>query len=375
MVMSSWLRVGWASVVGVAVTALTAGPVLAQGNSKKVTIPTFDGVELQGTLWPAGGTNRDACVLLLHDFDIKKGGSSHQDGWDNLAEDLQKDGYTVLSFDFRGFGESKSVDKKFWNSGQFAHNRTIRGARKMPETIDQKDFPLMYYPVLVNDVAAAKAYLDRQNDLKILNSSNIIVVGAGDGATIGALWMATAYKLARAPGGLLFAGNLDEPEGKDLVCAVWLTMSPRLATKAVNGLDGWLLEVARKHKVPMLFVYGKSDREGEGRALNHLQKLIPGYQLGRKPTEKSMEYTRDWSIKGTSLTGSKLLNKGLDTISDVKFYINDNMAKRGAREQRNRDYLKSAYYWVFGKSQTQLAKRPGDEMPYGVPLQSFRAGQ
>ena len=57
-------------------------------------------------------------MLLLHDFDLKKGGSSQQAGWADLAASLQKDGFTVLSFDFRGFGDSKNVDKEFWSHTQ-----------------------------------------------------------------------------------------------------------------------------------------------------------------------------------------------------------------------------------------------------------------
>src|SRR5438874_1289007 len=80
-----------------------------KADAKRVTFKTYDGVELAGTFYPAGGTaKKDATVLLLHDFDHKSGGNSHQDRWDELAERLQQEGYSVLSFDFRGFGESKT---------------------------------------------------------------------------------------------------------------------------------------------------------------------------------------------------------------------------------------------------------------------------
>src|SRR5579884_2957405 len=136
--------------------------------SKRVNFTTFDEVELSGTFYrsaPAGGKkDKDAVVLLLHDFRHLKGGSSQEDGWHQLAGQLQKEGYAVLSFDFRGFGNSKSVSPKFW---EFPHNRQgIKGASKKnpPASIDEKDFSPNYFINLVNDIAAARAYLNIKND-------------------------------------------------------------------------------------------------------------------------------------------------------------------------------------------------------------------
>src|SRR5579859_3450440 len=82
-------------------------------NSRVVSFRTSDGVELQGTFYPAPSSGaKDACVLMLHNFDPRKGGDSHEENWDRLAADLQKAGFAVLTFDFRGFGKSKTVDKE-----------------------------------------------------------------------------------------------------------------------------------------------------------------------------------------------------------------------------------------------------------------------
>jgi pimeloyl-ACP methyl ester carboxylesterase len=358
-----------AAVLSLAVAALAAGSAAAQ-NSKKVPIPTFDGVELQGTFWAARGNNRDACVILLHHIDYRKGGNSHSDGWDDLAEALQKDGYSVLSFDFRGFGESKTVSKSFW---MHPHNINLPGARRLPqpETIDHKTFPANYFPVLVNDIAAARAYLDRQNDLKIVNSSNLIIIGAGEGATLGALWMAAEFHRARAPGATAFgAGILDDPEGRDLAGAIWLSMSPRLAGRSIPALDDAVKEVAKKNKVPMLFVYGQQDKASEQLAFAMLKGIVPDFKLGQKPKSPEWQYTRDFAVKKTSLAGSQLLNKNLETIDVIRSGLKDIMEKRGAREPRDREMVKSAYFWVFGRQQ-MLAKRPGEEMPQAVPLSSL----
>ena len=98
--------------------------------SKHINFPTFDEVELSGSFYrsaPVGKKDKDAVVLLLHDFRHNKGGGSQEDGWRQLAGQLQKEGYAVLSFDFRGFGNSKSVSPKFW---LHQHNKAGIRARK-----------------------------------------------------------------------------------------------------------------------------------------------------------------------------------------------------------------------------------------------------
>src|SRR5215469_10627606 len=213
--------------------------------STRVHFATYDEVELSGTFYrsasASGKKDKDTVVLLLHDFRHLKGGSSQEDGWHQLAGQLQKEGFAVLSFDFRGFGNSKSVSPKFW---EFPHNRQgIKGASKKnpPASIDEKDFSQGYFINLVNDIAAARAYLNIKNDANEINSSNIILIGAGQGATLGALWLASECRRQKDnqsdrlfPGMLPQFRSLDEPEGNDVAGAVWLTIYPTLEQKAVG---------------------------------------------------------------------------------------------------------------------------------------------
>ena len=136
--------------------------------------------------------------------------------WKNLALSLQKAGYSVLMFDFRGHGDSTEIasPKDFWNAKANAAN--VRSKSK--DEIDVKDYIKQgsaYLPVLVNDIAAARAYLDRRNDnSKDCNTSSIIVIGADTGATLGAIWMnAEGYRYKYTP-----RGNSDHERriGKDL---------------------------------------------------------------------------------------------------------------------------------------------------------------
>jgi pimeloyl-ACP methyl ester carboxylesterase len=326
---------------------------------------SYDGVELSGTFYPKppGGKDKDACVLLLHNFDRIKGGSSHQDGWDRLAEDLQREGFAVLSFDFRGFGESKTVSRElFWDRAKSRQNQILRGAARMGETIDFKEFPPGYYPYLVNDIAAAKAYLDRKNDAREVNTSNLILVGAGEGANLGSLWLASECRLKRArgylPDGRL---DLDEPECRDVACALWLSINPRLAGMSMPVMS-WLREAGGEYRIPIGFLYGADDREGKDLATNYVASI---HNANRRAKQ---EFTAAAEVRDTKLRGSQLLTKSLKTGEMIKDYLERVMEKRGAREARSRDPQKTSFVWAPRGGQPVVAKTEKDELLKPVPL-------
>jgi pimeloyl-ACP methyl ester carboxylesterase len=344
---------------------LPAGTARGQGDKKakkiepkSVTFKTFDGVELAGNLYLNAAGKRDAVVLMIPDFDLKKGGGITKDGWSDLASALHADGFTVLSFDFRGFGDSKNVDPDFW---KHRHNNTyIRGALKKPQTLDHKNFNPAYVPYLVNDIAAAKAYLDRRNDAREVNSSNVVVIGAGEGATLGALWLASECRRRRdtnvPPGPFpMLAG---QSEISDYACAVWLSMSPTLGKRATN-IGRWVAEAGgRSHKVPMGFLYGKGDSRGDDFA----RKLV---SLIKPRGTKNLQNTTFRAVPDTKLAGSELLQNKLDTIPLVRKYLTSVFEERKSKEQKDRKSEASQYWYV--NTMTGRAFRPskkaGQESP------------
>lgn len=337
---------------------------------KRVTIKTFDGVELAGTFYPppAGGKDKDAVVMLIHHFDAAKGGGQHKDGWGDLAARLQRDGYAVLSFDFRGFGDSKTVDTEFWDVRKFPHNQSARKrpvGKMLPVSIDHKDFKADYYPYLVNDVAAAKAFLDRRNDASEVNTSNTIVIAAGDGATAAALWMAQECRRKRdknPPNGIgVVRPNLAEAEGKDIACAVFLTINTKIGNRSVGGngpLKAWIKDAGKNGKIPLAFVYGEKDDKGMSLSKSLLKEIkMPGVKGG------PFALTGEHAVKNNKLSGSALLNRAtLDWIADN--YLDPVMDKRGAKERRTRAVEKWRYFYELPGRQPMLAKRAGDEIPY-----------
>lgn len=354
-----------AGLAAVAVVLSGGAPAPAQGkkggNTKNVTFRSFDGVELSGTLYPNPGGKRDATVLLLHNFDLKKGGSSQQEGWTRLATALQAEGYVVLTFDFRGFGDSKAVESTFWNQ---KHNQFVkRRGVKPPANIDHKDFLPNYLPYLVNDIAAAKAYLDKLNDNSGCNTSSLFVIGAGDGATLGAMWMAneTRRRRDKNQNPLLAVGapDLGDPESNDLAAGVWLSISPSLGTRTAP-LSRWVVEAGKGRKVPMAFIYGKGDAKGDNTATNLLKAIKP---TGGK--SKEFPNTGTKAIADTKLSGEKLLDSDLETQKWVINYLNGVMDTRGAKIRTDRQVDRHAYWYADPKTGRALRmnKKAGEDVP------------
>src|SRR5262245_36031916 len=98
--------------LGLSCWLLTSLPAPAQDAEKEeIRFFTADQVELCGTFYPGSRGPKSPSVLLLHAV----GGSRKDPGWEDLATALQKSGCAVLAFDFRGHGESTTVQREFWS--------------------------------------------------------------------------------------------------------------------------------------------------------------------------------------------------------------------------------------------------------------------
>jgi alpha-beta hydrolase superfamily lysophospholipase len=240
------LALGSAALLG-AVPALVA-QTRARDLGDRVIIRTADGVELVGTYY--SGSRKSPCVLFLHGL----GEKGHSRSWRPLAELLHKDGYAVLSFDFRGHGQSTTVEPEtFWM--QPANRAGIDD--RQDEEIRAADFKGGYWPVLANDIGAVRSFLDRKNDLGECNASNLILIGADEGATLGALWLhSECYRYRQHPAP--FFGALPQlnktPEIDRVLAAVWFNIASDLGTRSLS-LTGLLAAPAQRYRVPMVFVH------------------------------------------------------------------------------------------------------------------------
>jgi len=334
-------------------------PAEGQGkvNKKNVVIKSFDGVELSATYYPNPTGKREATVILLHDFDFTRGGSSQSAGWNKLAAALQADGYAVMSFDFRGFGDSKTVDPmNFWAKAQ-NKDMVKKSNGGKAASIDFKNFQGGYGPYLLNDIAAIKAYLDRQNDNRDCNTASTIFIGAGSGAALGSLWLGHECHRRRDKNMQVIGGPmLAELEIKDVAAAVWVSPSAKVGPKAVS-LGPSLSEACNKNKVPVAFVFGSLDS-----ASDNLSTSLANRINGSAKKDKIATLKR---ITGTKLAGDKLID-ALETDKWIVTALGKVMDDRGARERLDRKSLQSRYWYVHPGSKNnvpwKIQKAAGDEV-------------
>jgi alpha-beta hydrolase superfamily lysophospholipase len=327
------LSVGKRGLAGI-VTALAilALPQALQGqdkdkekksdSSESVKFDSVDGVELRGTFYPAAKAKAPP-VLMLHRY------GGNRQGWENAAEKLQDKGFAVLTFDFRGHGESTKISQDFWKLAANANH--IRGGNKPDKkTIRHSEFRADYLPMLVNDIAAAKRYLDKQNDAGLCNSSNLILVGAEEGAALGLLWMDTEWDRRPKIQTTLNRWIYDpqgKPFGEDIAAAIWISPTSGLSGKSVSG---WLRDHKEiREKIPMVFYASKEDPSGSAAATKLFDDL---------KRQGKMDLTFLQLIKGGKARGVELVNsKDFKLPEDFKKYLEAVNDKKGVNAWKMRD--------------------------------------
>jgi hypothetical protein len=297
---------------------------------ERVRFTTCDGVTLRGVYYAGKGQDSPA-VLLLHDL----GDHQRDKNQTALALALHKEGYAVLTFDFRGHGDSTEVDaSEFW-SPRYTNHWYVKG--KGRDEIAFKDFDPRYYPVLINDIAAARAYLDRRNDAKACNSSNLVVIGMKRGATLGAAWINSEFhrfELMPAEFAHQPAEVSKTPEGKKILCAVWLSIDATLGSRRVR-LPSLVYAAGRSGKLPMVFFHAKDDAEGARNAAECEKALTKD---GKIPFTGNAEVPDAGDAEGADL----LQKPG--AITAVVEYV-ENVRNDRAVEWQEHDFRAKQYVW------------------------------
>jgi len=293
---------------------------------KSVPITTVDGVELVGTYF-RGRAGRDTpCVLMIHKLDS----DSSKSDWVRLAQEIsdpQKLGFAVLTFDLRGHGKSKTVEpQKFWTVP--ANKSGIKGTAtnySKRTTIEAKEPQRRSLQMLVNDVRAARRFLEIKNDAGEVNTNSLFVIGAQEGAALGMLFTASefarVYKTGFVP---LQSDGTRHVAGEDIAAGIWLSL-PLQPNQLRFNAEGWLRTYpAIREKVPMCFVYGEKDTKSVADAKTVLNALTA---QGRE----KHKLTNTIELKGTDLAGGALLGQQvLDVNVKILKYMQSVMEARRA---------------------------------------------
>ncbi len=318
-----------------------------------VSFTSADGVKLKGVFYKASDGSKPV-VLMLHDYKA----SPNDVVWEDTAKLCLAKGFGVLRFDFRGHGKSTDViPGDFWVRNE---NRQLITGGTSPAvatktTIKVADFKPNYYPMLVQDIAAARNYLDQLNDSGVVNTSTIYLLGSGDAVGLGFLYLASEWSRERlkpnvpvapqyvSPRRSLFPSS--EPAGTDFGGAIWLGPT-RSGSIPLAALKEWCIQPATiemRSQNRMLFVYGEKDTKSApfAKALYYdvllmEKKMLPNGTSLTKPEFTS--YHRD--IKGSTAGGTKLLGNNLGTEKLINDFLKDIDKDRGSKTTKVRGWDK-----------------------------------
>jgi pimeloyl-ACP methyl ester carboxylesterase len=327
---------------------------------RAVSIQTADGVSLAGTFYTGTLGKEGACVLLIPELGRGRDKSSLLP----LARALHGDGHNVLLVDLRGHGESTKVEQGiFWLP---ARNQALRRlAPTAPlNSISAGTFPPTYHPWLVQDLIAARSFLDNLSEepRSPVNRNNLVVIGTEEGAGLGCMWLATeCHRFAAvapnpaAPGGVQLAAM---PEAGSVAGAIWLTPAPLLGWPKAR-LEEELRTIARNHTMPMVFVFGQKDAAGTTASRGLLAALKSGGPVHPLTVEEV--------VAGTASSGVRLLETDLRENDAVRRHVQAFV--RGRPAPRLAGYKATNYYWYFSRLKVPVpAKLISSITPGLLPL-------
>lgn len=322
---------------------------------------SIDGVTLRGLFYKSVKGGSAPVVLLLHDYKA----NPEEAIWSDTAQTLVGKGYNVLRFDFRGHGKSTDIDpSKFWiNPINRQGVRLTQGLNVATDnSIKYTDFSNNYFPMLVQDLAAARNLIDQLNDTGELNASTIYVIGAGESAALGMFFIATEWLReksrpenfntilpaqfqmvsTRRP---LMSGY--DPAGQDYGGAIWLgpNAPSSLNTGELQKVVISPYAVKMRNATPMLFVYGSKDTRSANQSkamFNSVLKVNAKIGMRGQPLMRP-EQTFLREIKGTGVSGVKLLGNKLGTEKMVQDFLAAVDKERKGKVRKNRDWNKPLY--------------------------------
>jgi pimeloyl-ACP methyl ester carboxylesterase len=313
---------------------------------EKVAFHTADGVTLVGSWYPGPKGQDSPCALLLHEARE----SRRVPAWDGLARGLRSKGFAVLAFDFRGHGDSVAVARHFWD------DPTNKSLIRNPggNTISFKAFDDRYWPVLVNDIAAARMFLDQKNDLKECNASRVLLVGDQQGAALSVLWLAAEWsRYEILPGALTRM-----PEGQTVTGVICLSLGPTLAGRA-SKVSSCVQNVMGDRKVPLVLLFGDNDATSGDFARQIMRDL--------RLRQANLGLTGLRAIGGTRRAGWQLLQAG-DAAEKIILHQAATLDEQSTARWTTRESDKKPYMWQVPQSPPIKAKGESDKTIGMIPL-------
>lgn len=294
-----WVRF---AALGCLAVALLAGNTSAWGQPKpkeveekdkvpepeNITVETKDDVRIKATYYASKLKKKAIPIIMLHGWEGNRG------EWHALASYLQKQGYAVICPDLRGHGQSLTYKRPGGDSEEFDLEK-MKGA----------DIEKM-----VLDVEAIKQFLLEKNNAGELNIEALCVVGAEIGGTIAMMWSAADWNVRSLP---------SFKQGQDVKAMVLLSPVDSFRGVTTRGPMGHPIV---KAKLSTLICVGKEEAKAYAEAKRMYTAMLKFH--GKPPTDEKEAAKRQdlfFVEEETSLQGTGLLNKGLQTPAEIQKFL------------------------------------------------------
>jgi hypothetical protein len=191
-----------------------------------------------------------------------------------------------------------------------------------------------------------------------VNSSRLVLLGAGEGATVGALWLVwecCRYEPdpAAGPGA---PRHRPDPEARDVLAALWVRMEATLGGVPMPRLPDWLKAAGRQH-IPMRFLYAEQDVLS-GRAAQTFVEALG-------PEVRDLPLTGVTPLRGKGPFGRALVPDDREVRTVVLDFV-DAVSKQPGLRAWSRRGAARPFTWVLPRGR-EVAGRVKD-VPQPVPI-------
>jgi len=347
---------------------------------RSVGIATSDGLSLNG-YWFQGNAvdkQRPDAVMMF-----PAPGNKVNDAWIGLATKLSEKNFSVLLFDWRGCGLNDAAtaggrifENKvfFWN--ELYNKQLLKTSQKMYEDkgldfksiVVKNDTLYRYRDFMLNDLLAARFYLDKMNDNGKCNTNRVWIVTEKEGAEIGLAFIASEFprnSIYDPKQNVGDTGRQFKPAGKDYagLTALSYGTGPFSGTSSAvwkNSLSTLNLDASKEakdhfeHRLAMVMVYGKKETSSASkRAFSQAWAGGPDDDL-----RKNFKYLReiDNSKQAKTISGIDLIDpmdsfgakadivKAMVEISKDKQNFGKDSTDREANKMTNPPRFKAEVY-------------------------------
>lgn len=291
--------------------------------SQRRTIDTRDGVYLQVTYWRAKQPSTTTPIVVL----LSMKGRTQRD-WYPFAHELYEDGFAVLTFDFRGHGESTHIDPAKYKSPEYlAKEKEIRelqrktgrrvvipGTGKLQEPSKPRGDTITFADdfrsakelgdMMVRDLEDVKRFLLELHNAREFNIQQLGIVGAEMSCNVLLNWM-SEYEFQ--DGGRTGWTR----QGGDVAAVVLITPS--------SNYEGYRAETKftkEAQEVPMLLIANETRAKGDvARLARSLRVPELGTDAAKRRSSDFFRPDSGWMTVKSTLEGTLLFKPPVENIN------------------------------------------------------------